>query len=245
MNLNENTVLITGGGSGIGFAIAEHFIRAGSNVIICGRRKEKLNEAKSRYPQLQTRVCDVGNPAERTSLFDWIIKTNPNLNMLINNAGIQKSIDLSGQTAWEDMREEIAINLEAPIHLSSLFIPHLLKQEGSAIINITSGLAYVPLANVPIYCATKAAMHSFTLSLRHQLKETAIDVIEILPPAVNTDLGGKGLHTFGVELHEFADAVIKQLKKGNFEATYGLSTELSRANREQLEAVFNQMNQSR
>ncbi len=139
--------------------------------------------------------------------------------------------------------EEVAINLEAPIHLSSLFIPHLLQKERSAIINITSGLAFVPLSNVPVYCATKAALHSFTLSLRHQLSGTPIAVIEIIPPAVDTDLGGKGLHTFGVPLNEFTDAIVEQLKMGSIEATYGFSVESSRATREQLEAIFNQMNQ--
>jgi uncharacterized oxidoreductase len=101
----------------------------------------------------------------------------------------------------------------------------------------------VPKANVPVYCATKAALHSFTLSMRHQLSGTPITVIEIIPPAVDTDLGGKGLHTFGAPLDEFTDAIVKQLKKGSIEATYGFSSESSRATREQLEAIFEQMNQ--
>ena len=165
--------------------------------------------------------------------------------MLINNAGIQQRIQLSQQPSWETLNEEIAINLEAPIHLSTLFIPHLIKRERSAIINITSGLAFAPLANVPVYCATKAALRSFTLSLRHQLAGTPIAVIEIIPPAVNTDLGGKGLHTFGAPVDEFADAVMEQLKMGSIEATHGFSTEMRQANPEQLDAVFKRMNQPR
>jgi len=243
MEFAANTVLITGGASGIGFALAERFILAGSSVIICGRREHKLIEVQSKYPQLHIRVCDVANPPERRALFNWVTESFPELNMLVNNAGIQQQIELQQKPSWETLGEEVAINLEAPIHLSTLFIPHLLKQERPAIINITSGLSFVPKANVPVYCATKAALHSFTLSLRHQLSGTPIDVIEIIPPAVDTDLGGKGLHTFGVPLDEFTDGIVEQLKMGSIEATYGFSTESSRASREQLGAIFKQMNQ--
>jgi uncharacterized oxidoreductase len=243
MEFKANTVLITGGGSGIGFALAERFIQAGSSVIICGRREDKLKEAQSKYPQLHIRVCNVANPAERTALFTWVTETYPGLNMLINNAGIQQRILLQQKPAWETLGEEVAINLEAPIHLSILFIPHLLQQERPAIINVTSGLSFVPLANVPVYCATKAALHSFTLSLRHKLAGTPITVVEIIPPAVDTDLGGKGLHTFGAPLNEFTEAIVEQLKMESIEATYGLSVELSRATHEQKETIFKQMNQ--
>jgi len=243
MEFKANTVLITGGGSGIGFALAERFIQAESSVIVCGRRKHKLKEAQSKYPQLHIRVCNVAKPAERTALFAWVTESFPGLNMLVNNAGIQQRIELQQRPSWETLGEEVAINIEAPIHLSTLFIPHLLKQERPAIINITSGLSFVPKANVPVYCATKSALHSFTLSLRHQLSGTPIDVIEIIPPAVDTDLGGKGLHTFGAPLDEFTDGIVEQLKMGSIEATYGFSAESSRASREQLEAIFKQMNQ--
>jgi uncharacterized oxidoreductase len=243
MEFTANTVLITGGATGIGFALAERFIQAGSTVIICGRRKHKLKEAQSIYPQLHTRACNVADPSERTALFSWATETFPALNMLVNNAGIQKRIELQQHASWETLSEEVTINLEAPIHLSALFIPHLLQQKRSAIINVTSGLSFVPKADVPVYCATKAALHSFTLSLRHQLSGTPIAVIEIIPPAVDTDLGGKGLHTFGVSLNEFTDGIVKQLAMGSLEATYGFSAESSRATREQLEVIFKQMNQ--
>ena len=243
MEFKANTVLITGGASGIGLALAERFIQAGSSVIICGRREDKLKEAQSKYPQLHIRVCNVANPAERKALFTWVTEKYPGLNILVNNAGIQQRIQLQQKPAWETLGEEMAINLEAPIHLSTLFIPHLLQKERPAIINITSGLAFVPLANVPVYCATKAALRSFTLSLRHQLSGTPVSVIEIIPPAVDTDLGGKGLHTFGVPLNEFTDAIVEQLKMGSIEAIYGFSVESSRATREQLEAIFKEMNQ--
>jgi uncharacterized oxidoreductase len=243
MEFKANTVLITGGASGIGFAFAERFVQAGSSVIICGRREHKLKEAQTKYPQLDIRVCNVADPAERSALFAWLTETYPSLNILINNAGIQQQIELQQKPNWEMLDEEVAINLEAPIHFSTLFIPHLLQQKQPAIINITSGLSFVPKANVPVYCATKAALHSFTLSLRHQLSSTPISVIEIIPPAVDTDLGGKGLHTFGVPVNEFTDAIVEQLKMGNIETTYGFSAESSRATREQLDAIFKQMNQ--
>lgn len=245
MEFKGNTVLITGGASGIGLALAERFVQAGSTVIICGRREDKLKEAQAKYPQLDIRVCNVADPAERTALCEWVTEKYPELNVLINNAGIQQRLQLPQQPAWEIMREEVAINLEAPIHLSTLFIPHLLKQAHPAILNVTSGLAFSPLAGVPIYSATKAALHSFTLSLRHQLAGSPISVIEIIPPAVNTDLGGKGLHTFGVPLDEFTAAIVEQLKAGSIEAAYGFSAESSRASREQLDAIFQRMNQPR
>jgi len=243
MEFKENTVLVTGGGSGIGFALAERFIQAGSSVIICGRREDKLKEARSKYPQMHIRVCDVANPTERTALFTWATESFPELDILVNNAGIQQRIQLQQKPIWETLGQEVAINLEAPIHLSTLFIPHLLQQKWSAIINVTSGLAFVPLAHVPVYCATKAALHSFTLSMRYQLSGTPIAVIEIIPPAVDTDLGGKGMHTYGAPLGEFTDAIVKQLEKGSIEATYGFSAESSRATRKQLEVIFEQMNQ--
>ncbi len=245
MKLENNTVLITGGATGIGLALAERFLQAGSTVAICGRREAKLKEAQARHPQLITRACDVAQADERVALFEWATQTLPALNVLVNNAGIQQRYSLQQAPAWADMHHEIAINLDAPIHLSTLFIPHLMKQSQAAILNVSSGLAFAPLAFTPVYCATKAALHSFTLSLRHQLAGSSIEVIEIIPPAVNTDLGGPGLHTQGAPLDEFAGSIVSQLQAGKHEATYGFSAESSRASREQLDALFQRMNQRR
>jgi uncharacterized oxidoreductase len=151
-------------------------------------------------------------------------------------------VSLLDAEPWSSTREEIAINLEAPIHLSRLFIPHLAKQQRPAIINVTSGLSFAPLARVPVYCATKAAFHSFTLSLRHQLRETPIEVIEVVPPAVDTDLGGPGLHTFGVNVDEFADAAMARVAEGELEVAYGFAEQARRASREELDAMFQRMN---
>lgn len=243
MNLNHNTILITGGATGIGFYFAEQFVKAESKVIICGRRSEALAEAKKQLPQLVTRVCDIALPLEREELMRWTTREFPELNVLINNAGIQRRVQLTQSGPWEETQHELAINLEAPIHLSSLFISHLVNAKNPAIINITSGLAFTPLANVPIYCATKAALHSYTLSLRHQLSGTLIKVIEIIPPAVNTDLGGKGLHTFGAPLAEFGSAAVARLEQGDLEIAYGFAEATSKASRQELDQTFQRMNQ--
>jgi len=189
MKITGNTILITGGATGIGLALAEAFIREGNQVIICGRREKTLQEAKSNLPSLHVRVCDVSKESERESLFQWVTTNFPSFNLLINNAGIQKEVDFrKGAVDLSGDEDEIDINLKAPIHLSQMFIPRLLQQRESAIVNITSGLAFTPLAVVPIYCATKAGLHSFSQSLRHQLRNTSIKVFEIAPPIVDTEL---------------------------------------------------------
>ena len=248
MDLASNTVLITGGASGIGFALAERFLRAGSDVIVCGRREDKLREAQSKHGELAFHVGDVETAAGRVALFKWAVAEFPRLNVLVNNAGIQRRgvrlADAVNDAEWEATRQEIAINFEAPVHLSQLFIPHLLKQTRAAIVNVTSGLAFAPMAIAPVYSATKAALHSFTQSLRYQLAATSIQVVEIIPPAVNTDLGGAGIHTFGVPLDEFADAVMARIAAGDREVAYGLALQASRASRSELDQMFSRMNQS-
>jgi uncharacterized oxidoreductase len=222
MKLSGNTILITGGASGIGFALAERFLKLNNEVIIVGRREDKLQEAKSKYPQLHTRTCDVSKESDRISLFNWVSKEFPKLNFLVNNAGIQQRVNLLNVTEdWSYYSDEIAINLEGPIHLSMLFIPELVEKDNSSIINISSGLSITPGVWVPIYSATKAALHSFTVSLRLQLAKTNVNVIEVFPPAVNTDLGGVGLHTFGVDVNDLADFVFKRLENGDLEIGYG------------------------
>jgi len=242
MNLSGNTVLITGGSSGIGFALASRFNGSGSKVIICGRDMDKLDEAKRLLPGITAYQCDVSNEEERNLLFNKTINEFPELNIIVNNAGIQQRIKLTEPPEWSCIKKEIEINLMAQIHMSLLFIPHLLKAKNPAILNITSGLAFSPLAIVPVYCSTKAAFHSFTLSLRHQLTGTSLRVVEIAPPAVQTDLGGKGLHDFGTPLDEFADAVMPELEKDKIEITYGFSSKSSRASRDELDEMFNRMN---
>lgn len=243
MNLAGNTLLITGGASGIGYALATRFVKSGSKVIVCGRRKEQLAQAGKNCPGLHTIQCDLATEADRIALVEKVIREFPDLNILVNNAGIQNRLPpLNEPQTWEKHAQEIAINLQAPMHLSMLFISHLLKRKSPAIVNITSGLAFAPLSFMPTYCATKAALHSFTITLRHQLSATPIKVYEVIPPAVNTDLGGKGLHTEGAPLDPFADHVMALLAKDEFEFGYGMSEKSRLASREQLNASFAAMN---
>ena len=245
MNLSANTILITGGASGIGLALAERFLQAGSKVIICDLSQEALEEAKRANPQLETLVCDVGQEEDRISLFNKIKAQFPEVNILVNNAGIQRRLRFTEyEEDWSQTHQEIMVNLEAPIHLSALFIPLLRNQYHPAIINISSIVAFVPATWIPVYSATKAAIHSFTMSLRHQLNKPRIAVIEIVPPGVQTDLGGPGLHDFGVPLPEFTDAVMKALERDELEIGYGTAEKARAASREETDKMFKQLNPS-
>ncbi len=242
MNLSHNTILLTGGSAGIGLALAERFHAAGNTVLICGRDATRLAAAASRLPGLRTLVCDVARASERQRLFEWAVAECPQLNVLINNAGIQREVQLADATEdWATRAVEIAINLEAPIHLSSLFGAHLGQQLQPVIINVSSGLAFAPLARVPIYCATKAAIHSYTQSLRAQMAGTTVQVIEVIPPAVHTELGGTD-HSFGVPLAEYADSVMAGLATGATEIGYGTSETRRLASRQELDEYFARMN---
>lgn len=242
MKLSGNTVLVTGGASGIGLALAERFLSAGSEVLVCGRREDRLRAVAEKHPGVRTRVCDVAAEADRVSLFEWARRERPGVNVLVNNAGIQRRFSLLEEPDWRAVLPEIVINFEAQVHLSLLFLPHFRTLPGAAIVNVTSGLSFVPMASAPVYSATKAALHSFTLSLRHQLRNTPVEVVELIPPAVDTDLGGAGLHKFGVPLGEFADHAASRLEAGDLEITYGFSQQGSRASRPELEELFRKLN---
>jgi uncharacterized oxidoreductase len=246
MKLENNTILLTGGGSGIGLALAKRFREAGSEVIICGRRADKLREAQEKVPGLHIYECDLAQAADRAELVRKVQADFPELNVLINNAGIQNRFQLvdlpPSLDAWEKQRQEIAINFDAPIHLAALLIPHLRQQTDPVIINVSSGLAFAPMAIAPIYCATKAALHSFTLALRQQMRAEGIAVLEIVPPAVNTDLGGPGLHDWAVPVDEFADSIMERLAGGEQEVGYGTSEAIRQASRAELDTRFQQMN---
>lgn len=239
MNLSDNKILITGGASGIGLGLTERFLQEGNTVIICGRREWALKDVESRHPNIVTKVCDLSKETERVALFHWIASEHSDLNVLINNAGIQQWMDIEDPDFFEKAKEEIAINVEAPVHLTKLFYN---LTSLTTIINITSGLSFVPLTKVPVYSATKAFLHSFSLSLRHQVRDTGIEVIEIIPPAVNTDLGGKGLHDFAPPVSEFIESVFYQLKEGRDEITFGYTENMLKADQQSLKASFERMN---
>lgn len=239
MNISNNKILITGGASGIGLGLAERFIRENNTVIICGRREKLLAEIVEKYPEIITRRCDLAVPEEREELYNWISKEHKDLNVLVNNAGIQLYLTVSAADFFVRAREEMAINIEAPIHLASLFVHMKLLK---TIINVTSGLSFVPLVNVPVYSASKAFLHSFTLSLRQQLKPAKIEVIELIPPALNTDLGGKGIHYYAPPVDEFIGEVFEQLKSGRNELSFGFSEAMTKAGPEELQKAFIRMN---
>ena len=246
MQITGNTILVTGGGSGIGLALAKRFVMRGNRVIVCGRRNAALAEAKREMPPLDILLGDVSTDAGREALVTEALQRFPALNVLVNNAGIQRRpAPLLQPQDWAAHKLELATNLEAPMHLTMLLLPHLAKRAHGAVLNVTSGLAFVPLAAMPTYCLTKAALHSFTQSLRQQLRDSKIAVVEIAPPAVNTDLGGPGLHTFGVDVDAFADHVFVCLGRGETEFGYQSSEERRVANHEQREQTFATMNAPR
>src|SRR6185503_7973964 len=235
----NNKILITGGATGIGFALAERFVRENNTVIICGRRESALKEATGKLPALITRSCDLSIAKEREELFKWIEKEHGDMNVLVNNAGIQQWMGITDDNFFERAKEEIGINIETPLHLTSLFLK---LKSLNVIMNVTSGLSFSPLTKTTVYSATKAFFHSFTLSLRHLLKQRNIEVIELIPPALNTDLGGKGLHDFAPPVSGFVDAVFEQLKQGKTEITYGFSETMIKASRDELQQAFARMN---
>lgn len=228
MKLSNNTILITGGATGIGLSLAEALLREGNTVIICGRRQDALEKAKSMLPQLHTHVVDLSKADERQQLADWLAEVHPMLNVLINNAGIQRQFTVKepGMAAAFMQENEIEINLTAPIHLTLLLMPRLLQQPEGAVINVSSGLGYVPFAVMPVYCATKAALQSFTVSLRQQLAGTAVLVFDVVPPIVDTDLDkgarkARGQTDMGIEPTEVATATLAGLKTNRFTITVG------------------------
>jgi uncharacterized oxidoreductase len=192
MNLNEqNTILITGGGSGIGRGLAEAFHRLGNTVIIAGRRKDVLERVATANPGMAYEVLDVQEPASFKSFVTDLTTKYPGLNVLIHMAGIMKPENLNDAADSATIDATIATNLTAPLQLTAALLSHLKKQKQATVMTVTSGLAFTPLAITPTYCATKAAIHSWSISLRHQLKDTSVEVLELAPPYVQTELMGE------------------------------------------------------
>jgi uncharacterized oxidoreductase len=189
MKLTGNTILVTGGGSGIGRGLAESFHRLGNKVIVAGRRQSTLDQTTKANPGIVSINLDVNDPEAIRTFAARVTTEHPGLNVLINNAGIMKMEKLKALPAGlGDSEEVITTNLLGPVRLTAALLPLLQNQAQAAIINVSSGLGFVPLPITPTYSATKAALHSYTLSLRVQLADTPVEVIEIIPPAVATDL---------------------------------------------------------
>ena len=189
MNLNENTILITGGSSGIGFEMAKQFLVANNKVIITGRNMEKLEKAKQKLGNVEIIQSDISKPDSIKKLYAQVSKEYPKLNILINNAGIMSTINLQDhKLPAHELTKEIDINVNGTIWMNDTFLPLLKKNKNAATVTVSSGLAFVPLPISPIYCASKAALHSYTLSLRAQLKNTDVKAFELAPPATETEL---------------------------------------------------------
>jgi uncharacterized oxidoreductase len=189
MNITGNTILITGGGSGIGRGLAEAFHKEGNHVIIAARRKEVLDEVVAANPGMSAEVLDIDSADAIKTFAAELIKKYPKLNAVLHNAGIMRNEDLK-QGDTDTAEATINTNLLGPIRLNSALLPHLLQQPSATVLAVTSGLAYVPLSMTPTYCATKAAIHSYAQSLRFQLRDTKVQVIEVIPPYVQTELMG-------------------------------------------------------
>ncbi len=253
MKISGNTILVTGGSTGIGLALAEAFMKQGNKVIVCARSEDTLDNAKNKLPGLITRRCDLSIDGERESLYRWVTDNYDDINVLVNNAGIQRMIDFKNGPAdllkyrALDGEDEIEINFRACVYLTACFVPEFLRRKEAAVINVSSGLGFVPLAMMPVYCATKAAIHSFSMSLRHQLRDTPVKVFEIIPPMVDTNLD-KGAREAreqrdrGIPPAEVARAALKSISDSEYEIAVGAARNLVMGARTNLEQIFSNMN---
>jgi uncharacterized oxidoreductase len=247
MKMSHNTILITGGASGIGLELVKQLTQLNNKVIITGRNQSKLDEAKRLFPKIHVFQSDVSDPKAIPVLFEKVSQQFPDLNILINNAGIMRTINIHSQDgSLEDITREIEINLSGPVRMVKQFLPHLSQKQAAAIMNVTSGLAFVPLPMSPVYCATKAGLHSYTLSLRVQLKNTKIKVFELAPPATQTELLGefdpvdmKGISIMKVE--DMVSAAVKGMTSDQYEIRPGQSNQLKFMSRLAPQFILDQM----
>lgn len=231
MNLSGHTVLITGGGTGIGLALAKAFLDLRNTVIVCGRSAERLAAVGNKHPRIRTIQCDIRNKNDIEQVLEKTKRDFGGVSILINNAGIMydynffRDDDTPGK-----IENEIGTNLLGPLRLTKMFLPLLMEQPEAAIVNVTSGLAIVPEESSIVYCATKAAMHSFTKSLRYQLEHTPVKVFEILPPLVDTEMARTRTKD-KISPEALAKEAIAGLKKDNYEIRIGLVKALVWINR--------------
>ncbi len=208
MKTTGNTILITGGTSGLGLGLALRFHRAGNTVIVAGRRRERLDTIVAENPAIASVVLDVTDPASITSAFEAVTSAHPELNVLINNAGIMLPEVLLEKDSLRVAEDTVTTNLLGPIRMNNLFAPFLAAKDDGVIINVTSGLAYVPLPLTPTYSATKSGLNSYTDALRVQLRETPVQVIELVPPALRTTLMNQEDRETAMPLEDYLDEVM-------------------------------------
>ena len=191
MKITGNTILITGGTSGIGLGLARRFHAEGNTVIVAGRRETLLRQITAEHEGMDAVVLDIGDPLSIARCFTEVTTRHPELNVVINNAGVMVAEDLLDSAHLPVAETTVATNLLGPIRMVAAFLPFLTARTDAAVINVSSGLGFVPLPMTPTYSATKAALHSYTQSLRVQLAATGVQVLELIPPAVQTDLMGQ------------------------------------------------------
>lgn len=244
---NQKKVLITGGGSGIGLALAHRFLDNDYTVIITGRNRSKLEQVKAELPQLHIYQSDVSSEADTAELADQMKEMFGGIDVLVNNAGIMNLADAGNEN--EDLQKlltEIEINFQAPVRMLHHFLPQLKKSKDAVLINVSSGLAYVPFTLAPVYSGTKAALHFWTIAIRSQLKPHHIRVVELLPPVVDTklakdaDLKADNLKPMAPE--KLADIFWKEYSSGKEEITPGLSKLLKLMSRLAPTFIFKQLN---
>lgn len=245
MQLTGNTILITGGGTGIGRGLAEALHKLGNQVVIAGRRQSMLDEATAANPGMKSLTVDMADGSSIREFAGRAVAEFPSLNVLINNAGIMRAERFLPEPETANAEAMVATNLLGPIRLTAALLPHLEKQPHAALMNVSSGLAFVPLALTPTYCATKAAIHSWTMSLRYQLRKSKIEAVELIPPYVQTDLMGGAEDPRAMPLGEFIAEVMRIL--GQQPTPAEICVERVRdlrfaAETGHLDAIFNGMN---
>ncbi|HEX6773099.1 MAG TPA: SDR family oxidoreductase [Acidobacteriaceae bacterium] len=216
MKMTGNTILITGGGSGIGRGLAEAFHKLDNTVIIAGRRQSALDDTTNASPGMKSTVLDIENATAIRQFAAKMAKEYPALNVVIHSAGIMRPENLlEPPDELTDVEATITTNLLGPIRLTAALLPQLKKQPAATVMTVTSGLAYLPMALTPTYCATKAAMHSYSLTLRYQLRETNVEVLELVPPYVQTELMGsrQASDPRAMPLKDFIDETMKILRE--------------------------------
>jgi uncharacterized oxidoreductase len=246
MKLTQRTVLITGGTSGIGLELAKQLLQRHNTVIVTGRDQTRLVAAERALPGIHTLKSDVSDPGAIAALHASVLSRFPALDTLINNAGIMRNLNLNQDRDLTDVTREIEINLSGPVRMIQQFLPHLKTRQRALIVNVSSGLAFIPLPLSPVYCATKAAVHSFTQSLRVQLDGSSVTVIELAPPGVETPLfrgefaeemqGQKGM-----DVAVLANKAITGIEAGKLEIRPGLANVLKAMSRVAPQFMFNQM----
>lgn len=246
MKLTDRTILITGGSSGIGLELAKQLIARGNTIIVTGRDRARLDRATSELPGLHTIQADAADPHAIDVLHAEVLARFPRLDVIINNAGIMRKINLLAEQPLEDLTREVGINLSTPMQMVQRFVPDLLRRPQALIVNITSGLAFVPFKIAPVYSATKAGLHAYTTCLRAQLDGTSVEVVEVAPPGTETPLfrgefAAEMANQKGMPVAELVQRMIQGIEAGKPDIRPGLARVLWLASRLAPSAMFGQL----